>query len=103
MHTRDSDKFEPGWRWIFILEGLATVLLGVACFFLLIDTPDLSPWLTEKEKKYLALEHFIKNGGLFGEKNKQNNWKVFLEVIADWKLWVMASFLLINSTAGYGM
>ncbi|KAG2413099.1 hypothetical protein HFD88_010658 [Aspergillus terreus] len=31
-----------GWRWIFILEGLATVAIGVACFFMLIDTPALS-------------------------------------------------------------
>ncbi|KAM5359757.1 hypothetical protein ACJZ2D_014238 [Fusarium nematophilum] len=45
-----------GWRWIFILEGVASVLAGISTFFLLIDTPALSGrWLTEDEKKYPTL------------------------------------------------
>src|SRR4051794_9806651 len=31
-----------GWRWIFIMEGLATVVMGIACFFVLVDSPALS-------------------------------------------------------------
>jgi sugar phosphate permease len=35
-----------GWRWIFLLEGIATTLLGVLCFFFLVDSPSLSgSWL----------------------------------------------------------
>ncbi|KAL6416226.1 major facilitator superfamily transporter [Ilyonectria robusta] len=34
------------WRWIFILEGIASVVAGGLTFFLLIDTPELSMWLT---------------------------------------------------------
>ncbi|KAJ5398544.1 hypothetical protein N7465_009033 [Penicillium sp. CMV-2018d] len=53
-----------GWRWIFILEGLASVALGIACFFLLIDTPALSKrWLSPEEIRYLELSMFIKQGG----------------------------------------
>ena len=28
-----------GWQWLFILEGIPTVLLGVACLFVLTDRP----------------------------------------------------------------
>jgi sugar phosphate permease len=31
-----------GWRWIFLLEGISTVLAGIVCFFCLIDSPELS-------------------------------------------------------------
>ncbi|KAF9894341.1 hypothetical protein FE257_007844 [Aspergillus nanangensis] len=33
---------QSGWRWIFIIEGIASVLLGATCFFLLPDSPSLS-------------------------------------------------------------
>jgi hypothetical protein len=29
-----------GWRWIFIIEGLITVLLGMGGYWLLVDFPD---------------------------------------------------------------
>lgn len=29
-----------GWQWIFIIEGLITVLLGAAGYWLLVDFPD---------------------------------------------------------------
>ena len=31
---------KPGWAWIFILEGLATVVAGAASFFIVQDFPD---------------------------------------------------------------
>ncbi|KAF9038139.1 MFS general substrate transporter [Panaeolus papilionaceus] len=40
----------PGWAWIFIIEGLFTVLVGVAGFFLVPRTPRQSRFLTEAEK-----------------------------------------------------
>ena len=38
------------WRWLFILEGLATVILGVIALFVLPDFPGTTKWLTETEK-----------------------------------------------------
>jgi ACS family tartrate transporter-like MFS transporter len=43
-----------GWHWLFIVEGLPAVLLGLAALKLLPDRPREAPWLTEEEK--LALE-----------------------------------------------
>jgi hypothetical protein len=39
-----------GWQWMFLLEGLPTALLGVACCFLLTDAPRNAKWLTGREK-----------------------------------------------------
>jgi MFS transporter, ACS family, tartrate transporter len=41
------------WRWMFFLEGIPAVLLGIATFYLLLDKPEDAKWLTDKEKTWL--------------------------------------------------
>ncbi len=38
-----------GWRWLFLLEGLPAVPLGIMAFFYLSDRPELAKWLTRGE------------------------------------------------------
>lgn len=90
-----------GWRWIFILEGLATVCLGVACFFLLIDTPALSKWLEPEEVRYLELSMLIKQGGVFQEE-RSVKWRDIQMVLTNWRIYVQAYFLLCQSALSYG-
>lgn len=42
-----------GWQWLFLLEGLPAVLLGVFVFFRLPDGPEHAGWLTGEEKSAL--------------------------------------------------
>jgi ACS family tartrate transporter-like MFS transporter len=42
-----------GWRWVFILEGIPPVLLGVVSFFYLTDRPSDARWLAQDEKDWL--------------------------------------------------
>jgi MFS transporter, ACS family, tartrate transporter len=39
-----------GWHWLFIVEGLPAVLLGLAALNLLPDRPSDAPWLSDDEK-----------------------------------------------------
>ncbi|ESZ94476.1 putative allantoate permease [Sclerotinia borealis F-4128] len=41
------------WQWIFILEGVLTVLIGISAFFLMTDFPEDAKWLTEGERKFV--------------------------------------------------
>ena len=41
----------PGWAWIFILEGLLTVVCAVASFWILEDFPDTAKFLSETERE----------------------------------------------------
>lgn len=41
------------WRWIFILEGIATILIGVTAFFFVADFPENSDWLTGDERHFV--------------------------------------------------
>lgn len=40
-----------GFRWLFIIEGLITVLFSLPLLFFLPDYPSRAKWLTEDEKK----------------------------------------------------
>ncbi|EEH35030.2 hypothetical protein PAAG_06077 [Paracoccidioides lutzii Pb01] len=41
----------PGWAWIFILEGLATILIGIASFWMVQDFPDEATFLSVDDRK----------------------------------------------------
>ena len=43
---------KQGWEWIFIIEGVLTVAVGIASFWLVQDFPDTAKFLTEKESRY---------------------------------------------------
>ena len=43
-----------GWRWLFLLEGLPAVILGIACLFYLDDAPARANWLSDDEKREIA-------------------------------------------------
>ncbi|KAL3488810.1 major facilitator superfamily domain-containing protein [Aspergillus germanicus] len=99
----DGVAGQEGWRWIFLLEGIATVVLGVMCFFCLIDSPATSgKWLTAGEIRYLELQHFIKEGGLFKEEKKKTSWKDIKATMLNWRMYMLAYILLAQSACSYG-
>ncbi|CAG8681556.1 17426_t:CDS:10 [Rhizophagus irregularis] len=38
-----------GWQWLFLVEGLITVVVAIASYFFISDYPEKSRWLTDKE------------------------------------------------------
>ena len=44
----------PGWRWLFLLEGVPAVLLGIATLFLLPDRPNQARWLRPNECDWIT-------------------------------------------------
>ncbi|KAI9293029.1 MFS general substrate transporter [Neoconidiobolus thromboides FSU 785] len=49
----DNSGGLKSWQWIFIIEGLPTVLLGVLTWFIMPSSPQTAKWLTEEEKEFL--------------------------------------------------
>lgn len=93
-----------GWQWIFILEGILTIILGVMTFFLLIDSPRLSgKWLNPEEIRYLELQTFIKQGGRVSEeKEGRFHWGELKAVITNPRVYGQAYILLAISACSYG-
>ena len=45
-----------GWRWLFILEGIPAVVLGIITVFYLTDWPAQARWLPPDERDWLVKE-----------------------------------------------
>jgi ACS family tartrate transporter-like MFS transporter len=45
-----------GWRWIFIIEGILPIILGVIAIFYLTDWPRQAAWLSEEERNWISAE-----------------------------------------------
>jgi MFS family permease len=58
MAALDGVAGLAGWRWLFLLQGAPTALLGLLLFLVLVDTPRHARWLTAEESDTLhkALE-----------------------------------------------
>jgi ACS family tartrate transporter-like MFS transporter len=44
------------WQWMFILEGIPSVLFGIAVLFFLTDRPSRATWLTDEQRAWLTTE-----------------------------------------------
>ena len=45
-----------GWKWLFLGEGLPSVLLGFTVFFVITDHPEDASWLSPAERQWLIAE-----------------------------------------------
>lgn len=45
-----------GWRWIFIIEGILPIILGIITIFYLTDWPRQAAWLPEDERNWISSE-----------------------------------------------
>ncbi|KAJ5639955.1 uncharacterized protein N7484_007817 [Penicillium longicatenatum] len=85
-----------GWQWLFLTEGIATVLFGVVIWFLLPDFPETAKWLTEREKKFIQAR-LPSNSPRANEQNF--NFREVIDSLKDVRLWL---FTLIWATFTVG-
>lgn len=96
-----------GWRWIFILEGIFTVIVAVMCFFLLCDSPALSSkWLEADEIRYLELRQLrrrVTTPGEFKDGGSHFNLQIFKDLFCDYKLYLLIFSNWSNAVPNYAM
>lgn len=84
-----------GWRWIFILEGIVTVVAAVLAFFILQDFPETATFLTEEERafvvfrlKYQAQAGNIDTDQVQVAQAEEFKWEYVWSAFKDWQIWV---------------
>lgn len=76
-----------GWRWLFILQGLATFVVAVVAAFILPDDPLNTKWLTPEERQ-LANNRILLD--TVGEKGIISPLAGLKSAASDPKLWLFA-------------
>ncbi len=87
-----------GWQWLFIVEGLPAVVLGVVTFFVLTDRPRQATWLSGEERDYLE--------GLLSEEASAKESVQKLSVLEALRLptvWLLALGIFVTNMGGYSL
>lgn len=74
-----------GWRWIFIIEGLATVVIAVISKFFVVDWPETSKFLSTEERQLLLRR--LKDDGGEARMDRMDS-KARRRALGDWKVYV---------------
>lgn len=93
-----------GWRWIFIIEGILTVVLGIAGYWLLVDFPDSKresfKFLGPTEKEWICARVNADRGDV---KMQAFSLRKYLRAGADWKIWAYAMIFFNTTTVTYAL
>ncbi len=87
-----------GWQWMFVIEGLPAIILGLVVFLTLADAPHQARWLQGDEKEWL-LRELAKEKAAESEFPQHSFWKVLLSP----QLWLLSLVYFAVSTTMYGV
>ncbi len=85
-----------GWKWLFLVEGVPAILLGISVLFLLVDSPDKAKWLKPAERLWLA--NRLKKDRA---ENGQESGHRFSDAILNPAVWLLALIYFIISVSLY--
>lgn len=74
-----------GWRWIFILEGILTVLVAAAAYGFIHNYPDTSKFISEDERKFIHQRLAADSDATHDERF---TWGAVLEALKDSNCWL---------------
>lgn len=74
-----------GWRWIFLIEGLATVVLAACSKFIIVDWPEDAKFLTPAERELLLRRLRIDDKGITMDRFDS---KARLRTFGDYKIYL---------------
>ncbi len=85
-----------GWQWLFALEALPSMVLGLAILFYLDDSIEAATWLTRDEKDILQRNLTSENG----DKVAHQSAAAFL---SDRRLWLLTAIYFCIVMGQYGI
>ncbi|RPD60540.1 MFS general substrate transporter [Lentinus tigrinus ALCF2SS1-7] len=90
-----------GWSWIFIIEGMATVVVGAISFFILVDFPHTATFLTPEERAWVVHRKKYDNSSVGEEEHFEL--RHIWETLLDWQVWAHILIYMSIITPLYGI
>ncbi|OJJ08878.1 hypothetical protein ASPVEDRAFT_144990 [Aspergillus versicolor CBS 583.65] len=95
----------PGWRWLFILEGLGSIVAAIIIYFLMPDYPSTSKRFLNEEERLLACNRLAVDGIALTQGTGAEHiphWEAFKMTCRDWRVWAQC-FLFVLVTGSQTM
>ncbi|KVC24736.1 MFS transporter [Burkholderia pseudomultivorans] len=96
MHSLHGAMAMAGWKWLFLLESVPSLLLGAAILFYLDDSIEKATWLTDTEKSLLTRN-------VAGDDAHKTAHLSIGAFIGDRRLWLMAAIYFCVVLGQYGL
>ncbi|MSR30536.1 MAG: MFS transporter [Gemmataceae bacterium] len=87
-----------GWQWMFLLEALPSLILGIYIFYFLPDGPANAAWLSPQEKEQLAKQIQMEE-----EKNHSTQGAHWSEAFRSPRVWQMGAVYFFQIMGMYGI
>ncbi len=95
LHYFAGRRSIAGWQWLFIIEAIPAVILGVIILFYLDDRVLNAKWLSDKEKAFVAAE--------IVEEADAKTHHTALSVFASPRVWLMAAVYFCMTSGSYAI
>lgn len=76
--------FQSGWAWIFIIEGLLTLIVAAFAKWIIYDYPSTASFLSQEERVEVTSRLKLDRTSLADEYHV----KYLMHALKDWKIWV---------------
>ncbi len=87
-----------GWQWLFLIEGVPAVILGVACLWRLTDRPEQADWLKPAEREWLTRQ--LEQERLARQAHQTAHG---LKTLLTGKVWLLSTIYFLNNLVTYGI
>lgn len=77
-----------GWQWMFVIEGLPTILLGFVCYLMLADRPSKARWLDDEEKA--IVQRVLDADADTADSAERNVLLELRKAVSDPRVWLLA-------------
>ncbi|KAM7200208.1 Major facilitator superfamily domain containing protein [Naviculisporaceae sp. PSN 640] len=86
IEQMDGTAGIAGWAWIFILEGLLTVIVGIISFWMVYDFPDEATFLSEDDRTRVVRRLRLDKQASADHEEFQTLY--LWQALKDWKMWL---------------
>ena len=86
-----------GWQWLFLLEGIPAILLGLVVLFILPNRPGETKWMTDSEKEWIQCR--------LEQEAKQSEGHAHFrlsDALSSRRIWLLCLIYFLLNVGGYG-
>lgn len=93
VDSMDGSRGLRAWRWLFLIEGSATVVIAFAAYFVLPNFPANTPWLTDQERQLAMYRLEVDAAGEadWVSSDREPLWAGFKMIMTDPKNWILVA------------